>query len=70
MTFREEQDEAAERRHEYTLRLGMAGLGPNDAVPQALHNFAVAAAHDHIVAIREQQRLDRIERLRGIANNL
>lgn len=45
-------DDRMEWNHEYELRLGMMGLGPNDMPSAEQHNHAVATADAHIVALK------------------
>ena len=63
-------DYNAEHRHEYELRLGMMGLGPNDMPTAEQHNHAVATADAHIAALKLANRDDAIAGLLELRDNL
>ena len=59
-----------EHRHEYDLRLGMIGLGPNDTPSAEQHNHAVATADAHIEALKKENRDDAIAPLLALKESL
>jgi hypothetical protein len=63
-------DYNAEHRHEYELRLGMMGLGPNDMPTTDQHYHAVATADAHIEALKKEDRDGVISELLELRDNL
>lgn len=63
-------DDRMEWNHEYELRLGMMGLGPNDMPTAEQHNHAVATADAHIAALKLANRDDAITPLMAMKESL
>jgi hypothetical protein len=63
-------DYNAEHQHEYELRLGMMGLGPNDMPTAEQHNHAVATADAHIAALKKENRDEALSPLLSLRDSL